>query len=356
MCAKIAHLSPKAQEIVLFLSANFLNKKAALPSFIVRGGYSRVAAKVKNLLPVQVVHEGFKIQLFDHISYSRGVVEFKFSEPIEQLLSERGKYLFCNFEKYCNLRKKYAKAMYLILCQYRGSGKIDQALHLLANRIGATAPSYRYLCRLRHLIEDALDQIASNDENEEDLCDMATVNFVPPKKDTGAQDDETKITTVAEMKKALEELIVWDTFWCAQTQEGEKQNLWEIWKRLHKNNNPSKWKPVALTFENETEIEEAIEAIKKIIAEGNFDPIVKNDEKFKEEFKKFRFLVYAQKASTTTNQAGNDQKENEQKDSPKPITSDEELKKAKDALSEAKIALKNKEGLPSTEEATRNME
>lgn len=163
LCEIIAHLSPKEQEIVFFLSANYLNGKAVIPSFVIRGGYSRVAEKVKKLQLCQVVLEGFKIPLFDEIRYSRGVVNYKFTAPIEQLLSERGNYLFCNFERYCFLRKKYAKAMYLLFCQFRGSGYIDKALHLLAHRIGATAHSYGYLSRLRRLIEDALGQIESHE-------------------------------------------------------------------------------------------------------------------------------------------------------------------------------------------------
>ena len=163
LCQPIAHLSPNEQAIALFLSANHSKEKVKLPPYLIKRNYSQLAAKVGKLRKAQVALDNSEVPLFDTISYSKGAITFKFSEPIEQLLTKTGNYLFCNFEIYCRLRKKYAKAMYLLFCQFRGTGRIKKALFRLAERIGATAPSYRYLCRLRRLMDDALGQIQTHD-------------------------------------------------------------------------------------------------------------------------------------------------------------------------------------------------
>ena len=162
LCQPIAHLSAKEQEIVLFLSANHLKNKVKLPAYLIKKSYSKLAAKVGKLRKAQVALDNSEVPLFDTISYSKGAITFKFSEPIEQLLTKKGNYLFCDFELYCRFRKKYAKAMYLLFCQFRGTGRIKKALFRLAERIGATAPSYGYLCRLRRLMDDALGQIQTH--------------------------------------------------------------------------------------------------------------------------------------------------------------------------------------------------
>ena len=182
LCQLIAHLSEKEQAIVLFLSANYLKEKVKLPPHLTRGNYSQLAAKVGKLRKAQVNFHNSEVPLFDSISYKRGTIAFKFSEPIEQLLTKTGDYLSFNFKMYCGLSGKYAKNTYLQSCRFRllhheGKCHIDRALHLYADSIGATAPSYRNLSSLRRLLDNAFERVAAQKCAKFTLTDSGKVFY-----------------------------------------------------------------------------------------------------------------------------------------------------------------------------------
>ncbi len=198
------------------------------------------------------------------------------------------------------------------------------------------------------VVVNALICLYVRKEDEYNFGFLAASNFVLPKKGLSYLYSDSAlykkyaevikdagIKNIDDMKKAIDDLIVWASWVSPPTESDAKPNLQKIGNQL---------------FDDNKDNTGTIDTIKEQIAEGEFYKTIEEDKDIARELKKFRLLVNAQHAS--------DQKENSGKlaDGTTDITDSKALSDAEKALAAARRGMGEEERIGSTEEATRSVE
>ena len=123
-----------------------------IPKGLIGTKHSRTPAYISSLAKTTITVlkrvEGYKYPInvktpiFDHISYNRGKINYKFSAEAQKILKTKG-YFSIDLDVYQSLKKHTTKLLYELLCQFVSTKKIGQRKKNFTKNLGFGSRNFR---------------------------------------------------------------------------------------------------------------------------------------------------------------------------------------------------------------------
>lgn len=157
---KTAHIFGLEGVIILLLQQNPSGMQR-IPTFVSKNKSDRVSKSIEKLRQRHIYICGNKTKLFKYINYVRGKVYYEFSNAATHLLNKPGYYTI-DLLIYLSFRSKFQRALYELVCQFKGTKRINKLLDSLKERMGVTSKDYNKFGRFKRLVlKPAIENVSS---------------------------------------------------------------------------------------------------------------------------------------------------------------------------------------------------